>query len=112
MPVELDVEVRIGVCRAFVWKWRSSGFRIVACSVGERHQHVIVEGPDDYLEMTKRVGRCKQKASHSVRHLLPGTIWAANGGFKPIRGPGALSQLLQVRAHSAGGGLYRPVPPS
>ena len=78
------------ICREFVHKWRSLGFRIIACSVGVRHLHVIVEGPNDYGELKKAVGKCKQRASHAVRHLLPGQLWAANGGFKPVRGPGHL----------------------
>jgi len=87
-PVDLDVSARIMICDAFVRKWRSLSFRIIVCSVGQWHLHAVVEGPDDYGEFTKAVGKAKQKASHAVRHLLPGTVWAANGGFKPIRGRG------------------------
>ena len=87
-PVDLDVEARVIVCRTFVLKWRSLGYRIIVCSVGERHLHAVIDGPDDYGQLTKAVGKSKQKASHAVRLLLPGSIWAANGGFKPIRGRG------------------------
>jgi hypothetical protein len=61
---------------------------VIVCAVGQRHLHAVVEGPEDYEELTKAVGKCKQKASHAVRHRLPGTIWAANGNFKPIRNAG------------------------
>ena len=87
-PVDLGVEARIQVCRAFVLKWQSLGYRVIVCSVGERHLHAVLEGPEDYGQLGKEVGKCKQKASHAVRHLLPSSIWAANGGFKPIRGRG------------------------
>ena len=87
-PVDLDVEARILICRAFVRKWRSMGYRVIVCSVGQRHLHAIVEGPDDHALFDKEVGRAKQATSHAVRHLLPGTVWAAKGGFKPVRGPG------------------------
>ena len=89
-PVDLNVDARILICQAFVEKWRTSGFRIIVCSVGKRHLHAVVEGPDDYGELKALVGKCKQKASHAARHLLPGNIWAANGGFKPVRGNGHL----------------------
>ena len=89
-PVDLTIDARVIVCRAFVNKWRSLGYRIIACSVGKRHLHAVVEGPDDYGELTKAVGKAKQAASHAVRHLVPGTIWAATGGFKPVRGTGHL----------------------
>ena len=87
-PVDLGVEARIIICQAFVLKWRSLGFRVIACAVGKRHLHAVVEGPYDYGRLTRAIGKCKQKASHAIRHLLPGTIWAANGNFKPIRGGG------------------------
>ena len=88
VPVDLEVEARLIICRAFVLKWRSLGHRVIVRSVGKRHLHAVVEGPNDYGAFTKLVGKCKQAASHAVRQLLPGSIWAANGGFKPIRGPG------------------------
>ena len=87
-PVDLDVEARILICRAFVLKWQSLGYRVIACAVARRHLHAVVEGPYDYDELIKEVGKCKQKASHAVRHLIPGTIWAANGHLKRIRNTG------------------------
>ena len=111
-PIDLDVDARVIVCRAFVRKWRSLGYRIIVCSVGKRHLHAVVEGPDDYGELTKLVGQCKQKASHAVRHLLPGTIWAANGGFKPVRGPGHFRNSYKyVRTYQEAGTIvwsHRP----
>ena len=103
-PVDRDVDARIIICQAFVRKWQSLGYRIIACSVGERHLHGVAEGPDDYGELKKRVGQCKQKASHAVRHLLPGNVWAANGGFKPVRGPGHFRNSYKyVRTRQEGG---------
>ena len=87
-PIDLDVEARILVCWAFVQKWRSLGYKLIACAVGKRHLHGVVEAPGDHGQLTKEVGKCKQKASHAARHLLRGTIWAANGNFKPIRNRG------------------------
>ena len=89
-PVDLGVEARVIICRAFVRKWRAMGYRVIACSVGKRHLHAIVEGPNDHQVFDKEVGRAKQASSHAVRSLLPGKIWAANGGCKPIRGKGHL----------------------
>ena len=66
-PIDLGLQARVIICREFVHKWRSLGLRIIACSVGLRHLHAIVEGPDDYGELKKAVGKAKQRASHAVR---------------------------------------------
>ena len=111
-PVDLDTDARVIVCRGFVRKWISMGYRVIACSVGRRHPHAVVQGPDDYGECAKLVGRAKQAASHAVRHLLPGTIWAANGGFKPVRRTGHLRNSYKyVRTRQEAGTIvwsHRP----
>jgi REP element-mobilizing transposase RayT len=84
-PVEFDLEVRIEICRQFVSKMRSLGFRIIACAVCGEHLHALVELVSDYHDRRKVIGKCKQKASHAVREVLPGTIWAEGGEFKPIK---------------------------
>jgi hypothetical protein len=83
-PVDFDLDVRVEVCLQFVLKMQSLGFRIIACSVGKRHLHALVELASDYHERRKIVGKCKQKASHAVREMLPGNIWAEGGEFKKI----------------------------
>ncbi len=88
VPVNLSLDARVIICEALVLKWQALGYRIIVCSVGERHLQSVVKGPHEYAAFIKEVGRPKQAASHTVRHLLPGTVWAANGGFKPIRGRG------------------------
>jgi hypothetical protein len=84
-PVDFDLEVRVQVSRAFVQKMLKLGFRIIACSVGKRHLHALVELVGDYHERRKVVGKCKQKASHAVRLLLPGTVWSGGGEFRKIK---------------------------
>ena len=77
--------MRIVIVEAFVKKMMSLGYRIIACAVGENHLHALIELINQYDEMKKEVGKCKQKASHAVRKLLPGNIWAEGGEFKRIR---------------------------
>ena len=89
-PVDFDLDVRIQVCREFVVKMHKLGFRIIACSVGKRHLHALVELLTDYHEKRKVVGKCKQKAIHAVRALLPGNIWSEGGEFKKIKDAGHL----------------------
>jgi hypothetical protein len=84
-PVDFDLDVRVQVCREFVKKMLALGFRIIACSVGERHLHALIELVSEYHEKRKVVGKCKQKASHAVRLLLPGNIWSEGGEFKKIK---------------------------
>ena len=38
-----------------------------------------------YHERRKAIGKCKQKASHAVRLLLPGNIWSGGGEFKKVK---------------------------
>ena len=35
--------------------------------------------------MKRIVGKCKQKASHAVRDVLPGSIWSEGGKFEEIK---------------------------
>jgi len=86
-PVSFDFVVRIMILEAFVKKIVSLGYRIIACSVGDDHLHALVELVNEYDRMKKEVGKCKQKASHAVRKLLPGNIWSEGGEFNRIRDP-------------------------
>jgi REP element-mobilizing transposase RayT len=94
-PVDFDLDVRIQVCREFVVKMQKLGFRIIACSVGKRHLHALVELLSEYREKRKVVGICKQKASHAVRKLLPGNIWSEGGEFKKIKDAGHLKNSYE-----------------
>ena len=38
-----------------------------------------------YKTQKREVGKCKQKASHAVRDVLPGSIWSEGGKFEPIK---------------------------
>ncbi len=87
-PVAFTLAVRIEICRQFVRKMKALGFRIIACAVCGQHLHALVELVSDYHERRKVIGKCKQKASHAVRDVLPGTIWAGGGEFKPIKDEG------------------------
>ncbi len=89
-PVDFDLDLRVIVCREFVSKLKSFGYRVIACSVGKRHLHVVVELVSDYKERRKAIGKCKQKASHAVRELLPGSVWSEGGEFKRVDGRGHL----------------------
>jgi REP element-mobilizing transposase RayT len=69
---------------------RSLGYRIITCSVGEEHLHALVELPRNYTQTRAIVGKCKQKASHAVRDVLPGSIWSAGGENKQVTNVGHL----------------------
>jgi hypothetical protein len=64
---------------------QSLGIRIIACAVGKNHLHALADLPIDYGQAKKEVGKCKQKASHAVRALKPGSIWAEGGSYKCIK---------------------------
>ena len=84
-PVSFRFDLRIRILRAFVARVRDLGFRAIACSVGDRHLHAVVELPMDYGQILAIVGLCKQSASHAVRDVLPGNVWSRNGEYKRIK---------------------------
>src|SRR5581483_2427389 len=55
--VELDVDLRIIICREFVLKMREMNLRIIACSAGQKHLHGLSEIIATYDEMKILVGR-------------------------------------------------------
>lgn len=69
---------------------RRLGYRIIACSVGSAHLHAVVELPANYTQVRSVVGKCKQKASHAVRDVLPGSIWSEGGECREVRDAGHL----------------------
>jgi hypothetical protein len=83
-PVNFSLRLRILILREFVQKMRKLGHDIIAAAIAKRHLHALTELPNEYIAMKCEIGKAKQKASHAVRQLLPGTIWAAGGEFKRI----------------------------
>ncbi len=85
-------------------KMLALGYRIIACSVGKRHLHALVELTADYANRRKEVGKCKQKASHAVRDLLPGSVWSEGGEFRRINDASHLNNAYDyIRTkHEAG----------
>jgi hypothetical protein len=75
-PVSLELEVRIRVAEEFVRKAQSLGVMLIAFGMAKQHGHAVGDFPRDYAELKKLIGKCKQRASHQVRDVLPGTIWS------------------------------------
>src|SRR5439155_5140639 len=84
-PISFTLELRIIILREFVLKMRKLGYDIIAAAIVKRHLHALTPLPNEYEKMKREVGKCKQKASHAVRTLLPGSIWAAGAEFKRIK---------------------------
>jgi REP element-mobilizing transposase RayT len=93
--VSLRLDVRVRILRAFVRKMRTLGFRIITCSVGDRHLHALVALPANYTQVRLIVGKCKQKASHAVRDVLPGSVWSAGGEYRDVRDVGHLQNAYR-----------------
>jgi REP element-mobilizing transposase RayT len=84
-PVAFLSSARQEMLRAFVLKMRSMEHPIIAAALTSTHLHALAELPDDREIIFRDIGRCKQKASHAVRRLLPGQIWSEGGEYKRIR---------------------------
>ena len=83
--VSFSLSVRIRVVQEFVLKMKKLGHRIIACSGGKQHLHALPELPVGYKVMKREIGKCKQKASHAVRDVLPGSIWSEGGHEEVIK---------------------------
>jgi REP element-mobilizing transposase RayT len=89
-PITFDVSLRIVVVQTFVRKLSRLDHRVIACSCSDKHLHALCELPSDYKSVVREVGKGKQRVSHALRDILPGTIWSAGGEYKPIRDRGHL----------------------
>jgi REP element-mobilizing transposase RayT len=83
-PVTIRRDIRAIVVQAFVKTLRELGYRVIVVSISGRHLHALVELPDDRPAIRRIIGKCKQRASHVIRDVMPGSIWAEGGEFKPI----------------------------
>jgi hypothetical protein len=88
--VSLELEVRIRVVEAFVRKMQLLKVRIIAFAMARQHGHALGEFPREYRELKKLVGKCKQRASHQVRDVLPGTIWSEGLKSERVKNKGHL----------------------
>ncbi len=85
--VVIPLPCRSIVGKALLEKLRELRLEILVLAVAGMHAHMQVELPDDIKKVRMLIGRCKQKASHSIRADLPGRVWARDGSYKPIDGP-------------------------
>jgi REP element-mobilizing transposase RayT len=58
---------------------------VLVVSVSETHLHALVKLPSSRSETKRIVGDAKRKASRCVRKEMPGSIWSADGVYKPVR---------------------------
>lgn len=76
-PVIIPRRCRAVVGEAILLKLEKLGHRVLSISVSGMHAPVLVELPDDLRVIRHVVGQCKTVASHAVREVLPGRVWAA-----------------------------------
>ncbi len=84
--VHFELTIRVRVVLTFVLKLRELGHRVIAIACGADHLHTVVELPGDYDLSRREIGKCKQKASHTVRDALPGSVWSEGGSFDAVNG--------------------------
>jgi REP element-mobilizing transposase RayT len=83
-PVFIPRRCRETVGKAILRKLRKLGYRVLSLSVCGMHAHFLVELPDDLRAIRHIIGQCKTVASHGVRNVLPGRVWAGGGDFQPV----------------------------
>ena len=85
-PRPLDaVAVRYQVLHALLTKLEGVGVEVAAIAVCPTHAHVDARLPRDLPAAKAVVGAAKQRASHRVRSLHPGTLWARGGSYKLVK---------------------------
>ena len=81
-------ELREVAGRKILKKLRDLDHEVLAIAVAGMHTHIQVELPDDVPTIRQIVGDCKRAASHAIRAVLPGRVWARDGGYKRIDNKG------------------------
>jgi hypothetical protein len=83
-PVVIPEEYRSVVGKKILKKLKEAGYQTLAIAVAGMHVHIQVELPDNLAMIRQIMGNCKRAASHAIRDVLPGQVWARDGGYKPI----------------------------
>jgi hypothetical protein len=83
-PVVIPRDQRRTAGRAILHKLQKLNYRVLALAVAGMHAHVLVELPDNLLLIRHIIGQCKTVSSHAIRDRVPGRVWGAGGGFKPV----------------------------
>jgi hypothetical protein len=65
-------------------QFQKRAFRVLVISVSRLHIHLLVELPIDEKETKRIVGLCKGAASHAVRDVMPGCIFAEGASYELI----------------------------
>ena len=84
-PVAVPCSVRPIIGARLLQSLHEHDVRVLVIAVAGMHAHALAELPEDRSAAGAIVGQAKNFASRNVRRLMPGTIWAAGGFFKPVR---------------------------
>ena len=84
-PVEIEVDLREIVGRAFCDALQDAGHRVLVGAVGQKHSHSIVELPDNIIAVRAIVGDAKRIASRAVKKWMPGRVWSHGGEYRRIK---------------------------
>jgi hypothetical protein len=83
--IRFNANLRVIVLMSFLNKLRDLGYRFIVASIGDKHLHVLAELPWNLEEIRRTIGKCKQRASHTIRDKISGTVWSAGGEYKWIK---------------------------
>ncbi len=85
--VRIPRELRPIIGRAIIKHLNEDGYRVLALSVAKVHAHGLTELPHELARVKVIVGEAKRVSSRAVKKQLPGSIWAADGTYKPVLNP-------------------------
>jgi hypothetical protein len=100
--VQIPRDVRATVGRALVEFFRAADQRLLALAVGKVHAPGVVELPDHMARVKWIIGQAKRKSSRSVKDVLPGSVWAAGGTYKPVDDRGHLLNATEYVLYDQG----------
>ncbi|HCD34957.1 MAG TPA: hypothetical protein DER01_21300 [Phycisphaerales bacterium] len=83
-PIVIRKADRLIVLQSIRRKLDSMEHRFVIIASCAMHVHVLVELPDDGKLIRRFVGQLKRTASHALRNVSPGRVWARGGNHEPV----------------------------
>ncbi len=104
--VTVDHTLRRRVAESLRDKFIALDRNVLSVAVGGQHAHVVVLLWENPRASKLAVGQAKQRASHAVRHELPGQVWADGAQLKPIVAPSHLREAVKYDRDHANEGAY------
>jgi hypothetical protein len=104
VQIKWGMRARIGL--ELLKQFLKRGYRVLCISVSRLHIHLLVELPIDEKETKRIVGLCKGAASHAVRDVMPGCVFAEGASYELILNPDHHGNVYDYILYKQGKGAF------